>query len=302
MSGSEPGGARLVFVGGAAAAEPRTIGRLLNSHSECATVPVAARFHCSRGGLPDLLEGRVTLGSFVGRLRGEWWRSGAADERGGLSETLSEARFEAVVERFEEGYHSDPVAACARLFCELLGDLAAGKTHLVETSAGNAREAQTLRRLFPDCKLVHVVSDGRAAASSTGSSRSTSQAFGAIEAWAEALRSIEAGIRGEEDGATYTLPPERFTLIVLDDLIRGRREQRLGEFTAFLGVEPDAGMLACFEGEMSASAIPGDRWAQSLGRVGRARVRRRYERTLSSLQAEGNHAARPLIEAYERLG
>ena len=31
-------------------------------------------------------------------------------------------------------------------------------------------------------------------------------------------------------------------------------------------------------------------------------LRRRYRRALSQLEQERNHAARPLLEAYERLG
>ena len=39
-----------------------------------------------------------------------------------------------------------------------------------------------------------------------------------------------------------------------------------------------------------------------VGAVANARVRRKYERTLAALSAEGNHVAAPLIDAYERLG
>ena len=44
------------------------------------------------------------------------------------------------------------------------------------------------------------------------------------------------------------------------------------------------------------------RWAEGAGAIGRARVRRRYERTLAELRDEGNHVAAPLMDSLERLG
>jgi hypothetical protein len=41
---------------------------------------------------------------------------------------------------------------------------------------------------------------------------------------------------------------------------------------------------------------------EGLGRIERRRVQRRYEAALAALEREGNHVARPLIDAYERLG
>jgi hypothetical protein len=53
---------------------------------------------------------------------------------------------------------------------------------------------------------------------------------------------------------------------------------------------------------MSAGEAHRERWREGLGGLGRRRVQRKYERALARLEREGNHAARPLIDAYQRLG
>ena len=306
MSASEGGPAELVFVGGTGRSGTHIIGRLLGSHERYADVPIEARFHCNKRGMPDLLEGRIALGTFIEKLRDFWWhRIRVDDQPRGLYSVMLQSDFDAAAERFEASYHSDPVASCAELFCNLLWRLAEeeGKPGLVEMSSHNVKEAQTLRRMFPASKLIHAVRDGRDAASSvTTKTWGPDDVVRGIGWWADRLRAIEIGVRGEEDGAAYALAPDRFHVIVLDDLVTGEREKRIDELAAFLGVEPGGGMREFFESQMSASNMHRGRWAENAGRVGQARVRRKYERTLEALQAEGNHVARPLIEAYERLG
>jgi hypothetical protein len=57
-----------------------------------------------------------------------------------------------------------------------------------------------------------------------------------------------------------------------------------------------------FDEHMSASGMHRGRWAEGAGAIGRARVRRRYARTLARLREEHNHVAEPLMDALERLG
>ncbi len=155
--------------------------------------------------MPDLLEGRVTLAGFLEKLRDFWWHRVRVDgQPRGLYNLLTRKQFDAAVERFEADYPSDPVPACRQLFVDLLWPLATeqGKPGLVEMSSHNVREAQTLRRLFPEARFVHAVRDGRDAASSV-----TTKTWGpdgilkGIDWWADRLRAIEAGVRGTEDGA-----------------------------------------------------------------------------------------------------
>jgi len=298
--------AGLVFVGGTGRSGTHIVGRLLGTHPRFADVPIEARFHCNKRGLGDLLEGRVSLGGFLAKLREFWWhRVRVDDQPRGLYNLMTRARFDEAAGRFETGYHDDPVPACRRLFMDLLGGVADGedKPGLVEMSSHNVKEAQTLRRLFPEARFVHTVRDGRDSASSV-----TTKTWGpdripaAIDWWADRLRAIEDGVRGEEDGDALTLGSGRLHTVVLDDLVAGDREAAYARLLAFLGVRDEAPIRHFFDEEMSPAAANRGRWANGLGPIGRARVRRKYERTLGSLAHEGNHVAAALTDAYERLG
>jgi hypothetical protein len=296
----------LVFIGGTGRSGTHVLGRLLGRHSRLAGVPIEARFHCNKRGMPDLLEGRVTLAHFLEKLRDFWWHRVRVDgQPRGLYNLLTRRQFDGAVERFEAAYPSGPVEACRELFVDLLWPLAEeeGKPGLAEMSSHNIKEAQTLRRLFPQARFVHTVRDGRDAASSV-----TTKTWGpdsivkGIDWWADRLRSIEEGIQGEADGAAYSLPPDRLCVLVLDDLVWGDRQRAYGELLGFLELDDEAAMREFFDSQMSADAANRERWREGLGAIGRGRVRRKYERALERLEGEGNHAAGPLIDAYERLG
>ena len=297
----------LVFVGGTGRSGTHVVGRLLGSSARFADVPIEARFHCNKRGMPDLLEGRVSLGGFLEKLRSFWWhRVRVDDQPRGLYTLMRRRDFDAAALRFEGSYRTDPLEACRELFRSLLWRIAdeEGKPGLVEMSSHNVKEAQTLRRLFGRSRLVHTVRDGRDAASSvTTKTWGPDDVVRAIDWWAGRLRSIEVGVRGEEDGAAYSLPAGSFQVVVLDDLVSGEREALYEELCGFAGIDPaDHGMKGFFEEEMSAANMHRGRWSEGAGALGRARVRRKYERTLAALESEGSHVAGPLIEAYERLG
>jgi hypothetical protein len=296
----------LVFIGGTGRSGTHILCRLLDRHPRVAGVPIEARFHCNKRGMPDLLDGRVTLAGFLEKLRGFWWHRVRVDgQPRGLYNLLTRGQLDEATTRFEGRYHADPVDACRRLFGALLGSYAEeqGKPGLVEMSSHNLKEAQTLRRLFPEARFIHAVRDGRDAASSvTTKTWGPDNVVAAIDWWADRLRAIEIGVRGEEDGAPYALPADRFRVVVLDDLVSGDREGTYGPLLSFLGVEDDPVMRGFFEDEMSPESAHRARWRDGLGRIGRLRVERKYERTMESLAEEGNHVAEPLIRTYERLG
>ena len=73
--------ASLVFVGGTGRSGTHIVGRLLGEHAAFADVPIEARFHCNKRGLPDLLEGRVSLGGFMEKLRDFWWHRIRVDDQ-----------------------------------------------------------------------------------------------------------------------------------------------------------------------------------------------------------------------------
>lgn len=296
----------LVFVGGTGRSGTHVLARLLGRHPRFAAVPIESRFHCNKRGMPDLLARRITVGDFLDKLRGFWWHRVRIDgQPRGLYNVMTRRRFDTAVERFEGAYDSDPIGACRRLFRDLLWSLAdeQGKPGLVEMSSHNIREAQTLRQLFGEARFVHAVRDGRDAASSvTTKTWGPDNVVDGIDWWAERLRAIEAGVRGEGNGAGRGLASEALHVIVLDDLVAGDRDEAYGRLLAFLGIDDDAAMRAFYEGEMSPASAHLARWREGLGRIGRRRVERKYESTLSALEREDNHVARPLFDAYARLG
>jgi hypothetical protein len=254
----------------------------------------------------DLLEGRVSLAGFMEKLRGFWWhRVRVDDQPRGLYNLMRRAEFDAAADRFERTYHDEPVTACRELFEGLLRPVAEleGKPGLVEMSSHNIKEAQTLRRLFPEARHVHTVRDGRDAASSvTTKTWGPDRIVPAIDWWADRLRAIDEGVRGEEDGGSWPIGAAELHTVVFDDLVGGDREAAYGALLRFCGVDDDDGARAFFESEMGPGAAHRGRWRKGLGSVGAARVQRKYERTLDELAEEGNHVAGPLREALERLG
>ncbi|HSF02769.1 MAG TPA: sulfotransferase [Solirubrobacterales bacterium] len=296
----------LVFIGGMGRSGTHALARLLGRHACFADVPIEARFHCDTRGMPGLLGGCVALASFLERLRGFWWhRVRANGQPRGLYNLSTRKAFDAAVERFEDAYASDPVAACRQLFVDLLWPLAAQeeKPGLVEMSSNNVKEAQALRRLFAEARFVHTVRDGRDAAHSvTARAGGPDTVLEGIDWWVGLLRAIEARVRGEEDGAAYALSASELWVVVLDDLIWGDREVAYERLLDFLGIDDDPGMAEFFELRMHPGAARVEPWREGLGRFERRRVERKYEAALAELEREGNHVARPLIDAYERLG
>ena len=301
-----PAAGDLVFVGGTGRSGTHVLARLLGRHPRFTGIPIEARFHCNKRGMPDLLGGRVTQAGFVEKLRDFWWHRVRVDgQPRGLYNLLTRRQFDLAVESFEAAYVPDPVGACRRLFRDLLWPLATeeGKPGLVEMSSHNIREAQTLRRLFPEARFVHAVRDGRDAASSVATKTwGPDGILEGIDWWADRLRAIEAGVRGSEDGAAYALGPDQLLTVVLDDLVWGDREGAYGRLLDLLEVDDEPAMREFFERQMNPAAAHLARWREGLGRVARVRVERRYESALAALDREGNHVARPLIECHERLG
>jgi hypothetical protein len=308
LAGGSPteGNRNLIFVGGTGRSGTHALAHLLGRHSRLADVPIEARFHCNKRGMPDLLEGRITLRTYLAKLRGFWWHRVRVDgQPRGLYNLLRRAEFDAALERFEAGYGDDPLAACRSLYLDLLGPLAErkGKPGLVEMSSHNVRESQTLMRLFPEAKILHALRDGRDSASSvtgkTWGPRSTSAAIGW---WADRLRAIERGVRGSEDGAPFSIPDGSFRVVLLDDLVGNDRESVYAGLLDFLGIDDEPGIREFFEREMTAEAAHVGRWRRECRMPSRTLIQRRYERTVAQLEREGNHAAPSLRAALEREG
>jgi hypothetical protein len=279
------------------------VAQLLGSGSRYAVVPIDARFHCDTEGLADLIEGRVSLKRFALKLREVWWGGGGGAGRGRLDEVVPRDRFEASAERFASAYLDDPLGASRRLFAELLWPVAAAERRrgLVETSARNLHRAPTLARLFAEARFVHVVRDGRVAAFRLAETDwGPGDPLAGIDWWAERLRRVDHAVRGEEDGAPYSLGPDRLHVLVLDELLSGDREPPYAALREFVGIEDEPGAREFLDRWLGPADRSGEPVENGLSSWRRLRLRRKYERTLEALRREGVHCAPQLIEAYER--
>jgi hypothetical protein len=295
----------LIFVGGTGRSGTHAVAALIGSHPQFADVPIEARFHCNKRGMPDLLEGRITLRSYLEKLRGFWWHRVRVDGRPrGLYNLMSERAFERALGRFEGHYPQDPIEACRGLCLDLLWPVAerAGTPGLVEMSSHNVKEAQALLRVFPEARFVHALRDGRdAAASVTGKTWGPDNVVAAIGWWEERLRGIDRGVRGEEDGTPWSLGADRLHVVMLEDLVGEQRERTYRGLLGFLGVEDAPEARAHLEGVLTPEAAHRGRW-RALRAPARLRAHRRYERAVASLECEGNHAAPLLRAALDREG
>jgi hypothetical protein len=246
----------VIFVGGTRFSGADEVAALLARRQHATALPPVG-FHSDPWGIPALLHGRIGIEDFAERMRTRE-----------IAEQVPRDKVDAALDALRATYDEDPLGACRGLFWTLVRECAPnqGGETLVEASPSNLFEAQTLIRLVPQARFVHVVRDGLdvAAAAVASDAVAVHRIPAALEWWADELREIERGIRGEEDGAPYAIPEERLS-IELADTDRGRwRDQMRGP----------------------------RRWW----------TRRRYQRTIGELEAESNHAAPALRAAYERLG
>jgi hypothetical protein len=285
--------AAVIFVGGTAFSGADAVAGLLGAGRDVAVVPAPARFHSDPWGIPALLNGRIGLEDFVAQLRAH-----------GVAELVPPETLDAAIAALREAYHTDPLDSCRALFWTLIPAMAdpGAARVLVDASPGNLTEAQTLVRLVPPATFVHVVRDGRdVAAAACESDTGPHRMAPALESWADGLRDIERGFRGEEDGAPYAIPEERFATVVLDELASNDHEATYRRLLEALSLDEDESMRSSAN-RLEGAAIGRGRWREHARGPAGWWLSRRYASTLGELEAEGNHAVPPLVAAYGRLG
>jgi len=289
---------QILFVGGTGRSGTHVLAKLLGRSSGYESISNEVRFHCDPGGFPDLLSGVVTPDEFVAKLRGTWWRRVQTLQVRGLHRNVPRKRFEAGVSGFESSYSDDPLGACRRLFCDLLCPIAddAGKPGLVEMSCDTVAQGEALLRMFPEARFVHSVRDGRDAASSRVAKgrgvvypRNAEQG---IEWWEGRLRRI--------DDAVGQIPPDRLTVVSLDELVYGDRERTYGELLEGVGLEDELEMRSYFETKMSPERAHRERWREGLSATEQEQYVQRYQEALERLERDGVHCAGLLRHSFER--
>ncbi len=263
-------------------------------------IPRELTFHAvlDEAGLPDLLEGRISLSGFLDQMTNYWWQRPAfwdSTLTRGLYKTLPEDRFHTCLERFAEAYPVDPFDGARDLLHGLLDPIAseAGKPAWIEMSPTNNLVAPLLYRVLPDMKLIHIMRDGRDVASSLndlpwGGGRTV---VGNIRTWQRTLREAHASLQ--------ELPRERLLTIQLEDLVANRRDDTYARILEFLALDDEPAMRTFFDEKISAENAHVGRWRVSRSSVHRLFLTSAYGCALTRL-AIGGVTPRPTLRAGKR--
>lgn len=293
----------ILFIGGTGRSGTHVLSQLISRHDRFGLVPVEVRFHTDLDGFPGLLAGEVTPERFVKRLRGFWWRGFQTTRLRGMYRFVDRERFDAAVRRFEENHEADLEEACRKLFYDLLwfrateGEKAERGEAIVEQSTDSVARAETLVRLFPEARFIHVVRDGRdASASRVSQTRGLVRPRTRIQGigwWEERIRAIEAG--------ADAIPPERLLTVSLDELLGMRRARAaLRPMFRFLGIPATKRTRRYFNNRMSREEAHSERWREGISRGKADRIERLYVEALERLEADGARCAPLLRRTYER--
>ena len=289
----------VTFVGGTGRSGTHVLGQLLSRNEWLALVPVEVRFHTDPDGFPGLLAGEVTLARFMKRLRGFWWRGFQTRRMRGLFRFVERERFDAAAARFERSFDDDPEGACRALFFDLLGHRAEeeGARGIVEQSCDTVAQAQTLTRVFPEARFIHVVRDGRdASASRVAQTKGVVPPRTRVQGISWWLERVEAIERGAE-----AIPPERLLTMSLDELLRVERTRvALRPLFRFCGAHVSKAPRRYYRNRMSRDAANTERWREGISARQAERIERLYLEALERLEAGGALSAPLLRRSYER--
>jgi hypothetical protein len=271
---------RPVFVGGVGRSGTHVLGRLLDRHPRYHWIRTEVRFHASKGGLPDLCDGRVTMDEFLADLRGRWYRRGA-NQRQGLQRVVDRGEFEAAVEEFEDAFAAGPEIASGRLIRRLLDPAAkrAGKPAWVEITGQVVERGPFLQRLFPEARFINMVRDGRAVVAGTLKKVDlTDDPMIALAKWEQMVRDADLAIRAM---------PGRVLTVYLDDLTAHRRDETFDRVVDFLEIDDPGPMREYFDREISAERAHVGAWRDRMAPADARRVDRRYRRLVRRLRRQG---------------
>lgn len=281
-----------VFVGGSGRSGTHVMARLLGRHSRYRYISSEIRFHTDRGGLCDLLAGRVSLRRFGRHMRGYWWDRPSADGRPrGLHRRVPPDVYEKALAAFESSFAEDPLPAARSLIRSLLDPLAEadGKPSWVEQTPQNVAAAPTLLLLFPDARFVHMIRDGRDAACSLVTRPWGPGALrGGVKRWAERLRKADAG--------AAAAPADRILLVRLEELVELDRERSYERVRDFLRLEDEPVAREYFERKVTSEHAHIGRWRRELSEREQAKLNRLYARAVDGLIRDGVAAAEPLAK------
>ena len=270
-----------IFIGGFGRSGTHAIGPLVGAHPRYHLVETEARFHAVKGGLPDLLAGRVGLDSFLEGCRGPWWKRGFMRPQG-LHRLVERHELERALDEFEAAYAVEPWEASRTLVRRLIepGATREGKPSWVELTGRSILYAPTLLRLFPSARFINMVRDGRAVAGGhVKKIDMTDDPLEALVKWERMVRASHAAIR--------SMPARSVLVVHLDDLVARDRETTYRRVVEFLEVEDDAPMRRYFDRRISADRAHVGQWRERMPPPETRKVDRRYRRMIRELHRDG---------------
>ena len=270
-----------VFIGGFGRSGTHAIGPLVAAHPRYHLIETELRFHAVAGGLPDVLEERISTQEFIdGIWRDQWQRGGKRPQ--GLHRVIERADLEAALERFREELADDRWGAARRLVRAVADPLAerAGKPAWVELTGRCVIFAPTLLKVFPRARFINIVRDGRAIAG--GHLKKIDMTDDPIEAlvrWERMIRASHAGMEAA--------PPGTVLRIKLDDLVHDDREGTFRRVVDFLEIDDPEPMSRYFNRRIHAEKAHVGKWRERMPPPEARRVDRRYRRMIRRMRRDG---------------
>lgn len=272
-----------IFVGGTGRSGTWVVGRLFNHDPDIVTIPTELRFHASDAGFRDVLGGEETPQEFGERVRDRWYDiRGASGSVKGLCLLVARHELNLATKELVRLADDDLPRALATYMRQLVDPYALGRgaTRWVETTPDNASQADTLHRVFPQSRVVHVVRDGRDVAAST-----IKRSWGP-STWDETFDWWEKRMRAA-DVATGRADPTRMLTIRLEDLVLREREKTLNSLLELvLATKPDL-VRRYFESSMTTDDANVGRWRDDTDRDDSVRIDKEYRKRYRSMSDDG---------------
>jgi hypothetical protein len=286
LAGDHPGNepvAGPIFVGGTGRSGTWALGRLIGQHPDVVTVRNELRFHVDGRGFRDVLNGSESISQFAARIeKSHYFFTGPNSGPRGLiliatrDELRDATRHAELIAEYAGG------AAGLRAFTHRLVDPFAfgrGARTWVETTPRNVAAVDALHEVFPTCRVIHSIRDGRDVAASVVTMPWGPDAVeDGLAWWAKRIRAA--------DGRARRADPERLLLIRLEELLHLDRRGQFDRLVAFLGVDRTDELQTYFDQQMTADRAHVGRWRDASD-VDRIAVDARYHSLYDELVSEG---------------
>lgn len=272
--------ARPVFVGGTGRSGTTVTARLLGFHGGCQTIRTEVKFVTAKGGLCDLVDGRVSYRAFADRILGPGF---GRDPDRGLYSIIDRSQIRDALPQLREELRFDPQRA-ARWFVHRLLDpiaTAGGARVWIEMTPSNAEAAPRLLAIFPDLRLVHTVRDGRDVACSViGLDWGPNELHAALDWWARRLESAFV--------ATERIPADRVLVVQMERLLVHDRDAEYRRLLDFIGLDDDPAMRRYFDRRMTQERAHTGRWREEVPADGLASFEAHYSMLVAGLRLGGH--------------